>query len=148
MSRGWLLRIITTPPAAWSADDLGRLTGGELGSVAALMGVGMTGRKPERIARILALRDLRVTLARFAGDDEADQEGLHAAVDTLAAAYKGRELREMCLVAQLYQGKTKRAKAAALIQWRNACRRRGKQALREAKAAARAEARPVQRRLF
>lgn len=148
MSRGWLLRIVTTPPAAWSADDLGHLTGAELRSVATLMGVGMTGSKPERIARLLALRDLRVALSRFAGDDEADQNGLHAAVDTLAVAYKGYELREMCQVAQVYIGRSKRARAVALIQWRNSCRRSGQQALQEAKAAARAEARPVQTRLF
>jgi hypothetical protein len=93
------------------------------------------------------VRDLRVALSRFGGED-GDHAGLQAAVDELAAAYKGFELRGMCRTAQVYQGRTKRAMAVSLIQWRNACRNKGQRVLREAKEAAKAEAKPVQTRLF
>jgi len=147
MSRERLRIIVRTPATEWTPELLRRLTQEELGSIAALLGIGARGRKVELVERLLAVRDLRVVLSRFGGN-EGDDAGQQVAVDELAAAYKGRELRVMCRTAQVYQGRTKRAMAVSLIQWRNACRSRGHQALQNAKEAARAEARPVQTRFF
>jgi hypothetical protein len=120
MSRSLFWRVYRTPPSDWTQSDLEGLTGNELEAVALLMGVPHSGTKSAQVARLMDAASLR-TVLKPVGDDPAE----------LTERYKLRELRELCKRAGIYVPGNKYGCAAALLNWRNACRRKGQAVLRQ-----------------
>lgn len=128
MSIGWLARITKSDPTTWLVSDLYHLTHEELDALAKLMGIGVAGRTKEgKIDRIWDIREIRLKLTRYAGDDDQAQ------VQALAADYLGKDLKAMLRTIGIYAPSTKYGMAAALLNWRNACRMRGQQILKLAR---------------
>jgi hypothetical protein len=81
--------------------------------------------------RLLAHRELRLKLARFADNSEE-----------LANCYQRESLRDMCREAGIWRSGNKRALSAGLLNWRDRCRARGQAVLAEMRSLA--KARPQQ----
>ena len=98
----------------WNEFELPKLSLRELLALAKLLGCPSCGSKEAVIVRLLAHRELRLKLARFADNPEE-----------LANSYQRESLRDMCREAGIWRSGNKRALSAALLNWRNRCRARG-----------------------
>ncbi|MBX0329113.1 hypothetical protein K2Z83_15655 [Oscillochloris sp. ZM17-4] len=126
------------PVQEWRRDQLDHLTAEDLAALCQLFGVAFSGTKPQRAERLWQARHLRLVLAGYASD--------RAGVEALAGSYRAHELLALCRAAGVYAGPTKYARAAALLKWRDECRRKGQEALRTARSAVAGQ--PRQARLF
>jgi hypothetical protein len=139
----------------YTPENLSRLTGDELAAICNLMGIPHSGSKQRQIERMLSAREVRLLLAEYQPDDSGEWSATTTRrgrqvnytstpttrmVQRLADDYSGRALHDLCRKVGAYPAPTKYGKAAALIQWRNECRVRGKAMLQEARAAARESA--------
>jgi hypothetical protein len=104
----------------WNEVELTKLSLRELQSLAKLLGCPSYGIKGALIVRVLAQRQLRFKLARFAENP-----------DQLANSYLREALRDMCREAGIWRSGNKRALAAVLLNWRDRCRARGQSFLAE-----------------
>jgi hypothetical protein len=104
----------------WNEVELTKLSLRELQSLAKLLGCPSYGIKETLVVRLLAQRQLRFKLARFA--DNADE---------LANSYLREALRDMCREAGTWRSGNKRALAVGLLNWRDRCRARGQSFLSE-----------------
>lgn|GEM_PF-7025998 len=120
-------RLTHTPPGEWKRDDLKKLSGVELRSLCELLGVPTSGTKDEAVERLLRLGSLRSLLANY---DDADY---HVSARRMVEDFDKRELKGMAAMAKLWKSGNKYQLAIGLIQWRNECRRRGKDALARAR---------------
>src|SRR5580700_7530338 len=98
----------------WNEFELPKLSLRELLALAKLLGCPSCGSKEAVIVRLLAHRELRLKLARFADNPEE-----------LANSYQRESLRDMCREAGIWRSGNKRALSAGLLNWRNRCRARG-----------------------
>jgi hypothetical protein len=89
-------------------------------ALAKLLGCSACGTKETLVVRLLAQRELRFKLAPF-----TDNPG------ELAGFYRRESLRDMCKEAGIWRSGNKRALSAALLNWRDRCRARGKAFLAE-----------------
>ncbi|NNJ12143.1 hypothetical protein EKD04_017570 [Chloroflexales bacterium ZM16-3] len=126
------------PVKDWQREMLDHLHAEELAAICELLGIPVSGTKAERSARIWQARHLRLVLAPYTLGQ--------AGVAQLAKSYRADELLALCRAAGAYAGATKYARAASLIQWREACRQRGQEALDQARAAVAGQ--PGQKRLL
>ena len=98
----------------WNEFELPKLSLRELLALAQLLGCPSCGSKEAVTVRLLAHRELRLKLARFADNPEE-----------LANSYQRESLRDMCREAGIWRSGNKRALSAGLLNWRNRCRARG-----------------------
>ena len=84
-----------------------------------------SGTRAKLIDRIMDVSELRTKLKDFTQPAE------------IKAAFKGKELHAMCIVARAWKGGNKYFKSASLLNWRNTCRKKGEQRIKEAQEAAR-----------
>ena len=105
----------------WTQNLLAECTSEELEALSLLMGIAKSGSKAVKIKRLLLAARVREVLTLVTDPAE------------LVAAYTAKELRELCGWADVYTGGTKTALAVALLNWRNECRRKGQQVLKEGK---------------
>ena len=98
----------------WNEFELPKLSLRELLALAKLLGCPSCGSKETVIVRLLALRELRLKLARFTDN-----------LEELAISYKRESLHAMCREAGIWRSGNKRALAAGLLNWRDRCRARG-----------------------
>jgi hypothetical protein len=115
----------------WNEFELPKLSLRELLALAKLLGCPSCGSKEAVIVRLLAHRELRLKLSRFADDPEE-----------LANSYQRESLRDMCREAGIWRSGNKRALSAGLLNWRNRCRARGQAFFAEMQSLA--KARPQQ----
>jgi hypothetical protein len=135
----------------YTSENLALLTADELAALCQVMGIPHTGSKQRKVERIMTARGVRLLLARYQPDDGGEWSATqthrgrqihHTSTPTtrmvqrLADDYSGRDLHDLCRKIGAYPAPTKYGKAAALIQWRNECRVRGKAVLDEARTAA------------
>ncbi|NTU81921.1 MAG: hypothetical protein HGA45_21510 [Chloroflexales bacterium] len=144
MSAGHFRRLCRTDLDQWVEADLERLTAQELAGLCQMLGIPHSGTKERLRERIWRARHLRLVLASY--ELGADHEAQRQVVEALAASYRADELLSLCRAADVYAGTTKYSRAAALLQWRDACRQRGQEAWAEARAAAANQ--PKQHRLL
>ena len=104
----------------WNEFELSKLSMRELQALAKLLGCSACGTKETLVVRLLAQRELRFKLAPF-----TDNPG------ELAGSYRRESLRDMCKEAGIWRSGNKRALSAALLNWRDRCRARGKAFLAE-----------------
>ena len=97
----------------------------ELDVVSTLMGIPRHGTKKKKIDRIIDLWDLRHTLTEYGPSLEGAQE--------LANFYRRVELHDMARRAKIWKSGNKIGLAVVLLNWRDRCRRKGKEFLTEAK---------------
>jgi hypothetical protein len=119
---------MNTPPGEWTRHDLLLLGGAELRGLCELLGIPTSGTKPETIERLLRLGGLRSLLADYDGTD------YHEVAARLVGDFDKRELKGMAASAKIWKSGSKLQLAIGLIQWRNECRRKGKQNLAKARA--------------
>ena len=98
----------------WNEFELTKLSLRELLALTKLLGCPSCGSKEAVIVRLLAHRELRLKLARFADNPEE-----------LANSYQRESLRDMCREAGIWRSGNKRALSAGLLNWRDRCRARG-----------------------
>jgi hypothetical protein len=98
----------------WNEFELPKLSLRELLALAKLLGCPSCGSKEAVTVRLLAHRELRLKLCRFADNPEE-----------LANSYQRESLRDMCREAGIWRSGNKRALSAGLLNWRNRCRARG-----------------------
>lgn len=115
-------------PAEWTAESLGVWNGQQLTLLCKLLGVPFGGSMSYKIEKLLEFASMRVLLAPYDWP-EGDRPAETAAIQRLANAYKGRELKGFCRRVQCYAGDTKYGMAASLLGWRNSCRVRGQEVL-------------------
>jgi hypothetical protein len=104
----------------WNEFELTKLSLRELQALTKLLGCASHGTKETLVVRLLAQRELRFKLARFADNP-----------DELAGAYRREPLRDMCREAGIWRSGNKRALSAGLLNWRDRCRARGQAFLAE-----------------
>ena len=104
----------------WNEFELPKLALRELLALAKLLGCPSCGSKEAVIVRLLANRELRLKLARFADNPEE-----------LANSYQRESLRDVCREAGIWRSGKKRALSAGLLNWRDRCRARGQEFLTE-----------------
>ena len=104
----------------WNEFELPKLPLRELLAVGKLLGCPSCGSKEAVIVRLLAHRELRLKLSRFADNPEE-----------LAKSYQCESLRDMCREAGIWRSGNKRALSAGLLNWRDRCRARGQAFLAE-----------------
>jgi hypothetical protein len=114
---------LNTPPDRWTHAQLAELRAVELEVLCRLLGVPYSGTKPQRIARLLDLADLRTTLASYERPGQ------------MTPFFRRASLLAMAKRAHIYLGGNKYGLAAGLLNWRNECRQRGQQYHAELQAA-------------
>ena len=91
----------------WNEFELPKLSLRGLLALAKLLGCPSCGSKEAVTVRLLAHRELRLKLARFADNPEE-----------LANSYQRESLRDMCREAGIWRSGNKRALSAGLLNWR------------------------------
>ena len=99
--------------------DLKTRTLKELMALCWIMAIPYSGTKLKKIERIVNIWALRKALKDFKTPQE------------LIAAFKAKELKEMCRTAKLWLGGNKYSKSASLLNWRNTARKKGQQRYEE-----------------
>jgi hypothetical protein len=117
-----LRAAMNTSPDRWTPAQLAGLHAAELAILCRLLGVPHSGTKPQQIARLLDLGDLRGILATY---DHPD---------AMTPFFSGATLRALCKRAGICAPSTKYGLAASLINWRNECRHKGQQFYAELRA--------------
>ena len=120
----------------WNEFELPKLALRELLALAKLLGCPSCGSKEAVIVRLLAHRELRLKLARFADNPEE-----------LANSYQRESLRDMCREAGIWRSGNKRALSAGLLNWRDRCRVRGQAFFAEMRSLAKARSQQLSLRL-
>jgi hypothetical protein len=104
----------------WNELELPKLSLRELPVLAKLLGCPSFGSKETVFIRLLAQRELRFKLSRFANNPQE-----------LTICYKRESLRDMCQEAGIWRSGNKRVLSAGLLNWRDRCRARGQAFLAE-----------------
>ncbi len=115
MKKRHILAVV--PP---ELNDLQTRTLKELRALCQALVTPHSGTRAKVINRIMDVSDLRTKLKDFTHPDQ------------IKATFKGKELRAMCAVARVWKGGNKYSKSASLLNWRNTCRRKGEERIKEA----------------
>jgi hypothetical protein len=107
----------------WNEDELPKLTGLQLQTLARLWGAPHSGTKETLTIRILAIRQVRVKVAPFT----ADRDGMMA----LANAFRKEALKHMAKECGLWRGGNKMQLTEQLINWRQRARANGQRLLEQ-----------------
>lgn len=111
---------------AWNEFDLSRLTLSQVQVLCRALGAPKSGTKEKVIVRLLAVRQVRLAIAKYG----ADQTG----IETLAGDNMKERLKWMAKEAGLWRSGNKRQLAAVLLTWRERCRFEGRKFVEEAMA--------------
>ena len=111
----------------WNDYELPKLTMVELRTLAMLFGCPKSGNKEWLVSRLLAVRIVRMELAKFGSD--------YAAVEALAAELRKERLKWMAEQAGTWRSGNKLQLATCLMNWRNRCRVEGQKIMDELLAA-------------
>ncbi|MCL4296244.1 MAG: hypothetical protein KJ077_10970 [Anaerolineae bacterium] len=119
-------QLYKSNPATWTKETLTLCSLDELEGLARLLGIPYSGSRDERIERILNAVSLRVELAGW-GEYEGSSVHAHELATEIITRYSKKELVVLARRAGVYYGVPKRGIVVGLLQWRDACRRRGQE---------------------
>lgn len=128
-------QLYRSDPREWSHAMLEPCTLDELEALCRLLGVPYSGTKAERISRSLDMAALRGELATW-GEYEGSKDRAHAIADEVARRYTRSQLVALAKRAGIFYGVNKRGLAIGLLRWRDNCRRRGAEFLRDLRSTA------------
>lgn len=98
----------------WNEYDLPKLSLREIQVLCRLLGSPKSGSKEKVIARLLAVRQVRLKLSRFQDDPHA-----------IVPEFRKEALKHMAREAGLWRSGNKIQLATVLLNWRNKCRHDG-----------------------
>ena len=116
-------RVFKASPVDWTREDLLPLTGAELEVCCKLMGIAHSGTNPQKLDRLLVSARVRDALSQYTAD--------HAGAAEIAKRYKRMELVSFARSVGAFYSLPKVGIAVSLINWREACRKRGSKFLEE-----------------
>lgn len=125
MSVTWQ-KLYRAPSTDWTAAVLEPCSLDELEALSRLMGVAHSGTKPQRIERLLRMAAVRAELGEW-GEPHGDHAASHALAAELEKRYTRKRLMELAKQAGVFYSINKRGLVLGLLQWRDACRRRGRE---------------------
>jgi hypothetical protein len=123
MKKNLLMTVFKNGP---TRRNLHPLTLVQMQALCEVQGIPKSGRKDQIRDRILATWQLRQLLHKYENDPAA-----------LTSDFKAEELKGFCRIARCYSGGNKYGRAAALLGWRNECRRKGQKVIDDAREALR-----------
>lgn len=125
-------KIIKSPLTEWHSHLFLELSSTQLEALCILLGIPKSGTKAQKIQRLIATVEVRVLLERYLKRCNSLQEAIY----TLEHEYKASELKALCRQVGAFYSKlsNKYAIATSLMNWRNNCLQRGKEAYQQVKA--------------
>ena len=128
-----LKRLIRKRAWEWQLEELQALNGKYLEALSVIMGVPKSGNKQQKIERLWAVAEVRGSMKDFSNPSDHDE--VKAIAQTIAASFKGKELKALCKKVKTFAPSTKYGMAASLLNWRKTCNVNGMQALQNLKSA-------------
>lgn len=130
-----LKECVYNPVSEWNWEEVALLSAQQLEALCQILGVPYSGTKQEKFNRLMVVAEIRTLLANYNTPEE------------LTAKFKRAELSGLAKKVGALHYLSKRAIAVSLLNWRNECRRKGQQAVKDAIAQIKEQKAPKQLRL-
>ncbi|NER50732.1 MAG: hypothetical protein F6J92_29485 [Symploca sp. SIO1A3] len=140
-----ILKQLTQKPAwEWLPEELFALSCKCLEALSYIMGIPKSGKKVQKIQRLLDMAEVRKAIWEFNPPDRLNStdpnerenwEQICDVAQQLADKYLGRELRAFCKKVKRFAVSTKWGMAMSLLSWRKECNAKGQRFVQQMRAA-------------
>ncbi|NER45979.1 MAG: hypothetical protein F6J92_04685 [Symploca sp. SIO1A3] len=140
-----VLKQLTQKPAwEWEKVELEALSCKCLEALSYIMGIPKSGKKVQKIQRLLDMAEVRKAIREFNPPDRLNStdpnerenwEQICDVAQQLADKYLGRELRAFCKKVKRFAVSTKWGMAMSLLSWRRECNAKGQRFVQQMRAA-------------
>ncbi|NER26011.1 MAG: hypothetical protein F6J96_36040 [Symploca sp. SIO1C2] len=129
-----ILKQLTQKPAwEWERVELEALSCKCLEALSYIMGIPKSGKKEEKIQRLLDMAEVRLAIKDFSFKE--DWEEFKVEAQSLANKYLGRDLKALCKKVKQFAPSNKYGMASALLGWKKNCNARGQRFVQEMRTA-------------